>query len=80
MDEAAKVDLIARTIKDATRSFSMPVRYYIEPEADSRWEEENPDADWSGRPKFDELESYRIIAREIIRALANDYRFIATQA
>lgn len=65
----SRIDIIARAIKEETDKFESPVRFYIQPEADGRWENENPNADWSDRPDFDELESYRIIARAVDAAL-----------
>lgn len=62
------LDIVAKAIKEETDKFGSPVRCYIEPEARERWETANPDAD-PFEPPFDDLESYRIIARATIKAM-----------
>lgn len=63
------IDRIAKAIKMSIEQFESPVYLYIEPEARYRWQKqqpENSDEDWSDP---DGMESYRIIARDIIEAL-----------
>lgn len=61
------VDIIAKAIKDETDNFNDPVCYYVQGEALDRWRQENPDN--YDFPEFDELESYRIIARSVAAVL-----------
>lgn len=64
------VERMAQALKDTTDTFHAPVRFYIEPEAQARWEKENPDGDWYEQPQSDDkLASYKIIARAVIEAM-----------
>lgn len=63
------IDRVAKAIKAETDNFDMPVNLYIEPEAGSRFERENPGKDRAFDAGFDDLESYRIIARVAIEAV-----------
>lgn len=63
------IDRVAKAIKAETDKFDMPVNLYIEPEAGSRFERDNPGKDRIFDYGYDDLESYRIIARAAIAAM-----------
>ncbi|GEM_PF-4502666 len=63
------IDRVAKVIKAETDRFDMPVNFYIEPEAGKRFERDNPGKDSIFDSGYDELESYRIIARAAIEAM-----------
>lgn len=63
------IDRVAKAIKAETDKFDMPVNLYIEPEAGARFERENPGKDRFFDAGFDDLESYRIIARATVQAM-----------
>ena len=63
------IDRVAKVIKVETDKFDMPVHFYIEPEAGKRFERDNPGKDSIFDAGYDELESYRIIARAVVEAM-----------
>jgi hypothetical protein len=63
------IDRVAKVIKAETDKFDAPVNLYIEPEAGKRFERDNPGKDSICDAGYDELESYRIIARAVIEAM-----------
>lgn len=60
---------VVKAIKAETDKFDMPVKLYIEPEAGARFERDNPGKDRIFDSGYDDLESYRIIARAAIQAM-----------
>lgn len=62
------IEAIARAIKTETGCFRDPVGHYVEGEALSRWEKDNPDCDAPDGIEWD-LESWRIIARTALEAI-----------
>ena len=57
---------IAVALKAELGRFSDPVHYYIRGEAQSRWRK---NGEVGPEPDFDDIESYRIIARVAIEAI-----------
>lgn len=63
------IDRVAKAIKAEIDKFDMPVNLYIEPEAGARFERDNPGKDRIFDSGYDDLESYRIIARAAVAAM-----------
>ena len=68
------IDRVAKAIKAETDKFDMPVNLYIEPEAGTRFERDSPGKDRIFDSGYDDLESYRIIARAVITAIRDEER------
>lgn len=63
---AGLVERVANAIRVECEKFENPVTFYVEGEAEYRWEKDNPDKDfWSDAPKDmldDDLRDWKIIA------------------